>query len=182
MPLWGTGRNGLEKKPNWLTDEEKERCFATSAGWVLRGADGSEEVLVAISGLNRAADATGTGLGAATITGVKFASGAYVAGTTKQVKVSYNERVTVTGVPTIVVTAATAGPITASFVSANAAGTTLTFEFVVPSAPDTLTIGTQSVVLAGGSVIETGVTPTVNAELLISAGVAAEAGSKVATA
>lgn len=179
MPQWGTGLNGLEQKPTWLTDEEKERCYATKAGWAIKREDGSEELLVAISGLSLAVDGVGTGLAAATITGVKFGTGAFVEATVKQVKVSYNEKVTVAGTPTLVVTGATAGPLTATYVSTNTAGNTLTFEFTTPAAPDTLTIGTQSIVLGvGGAIDETGVTPTVAAELLISVDVAAGAGSK----
>lgn len=178
MPQWGTGREGLEGKPNWLTNDEKERCYATNAGWVLKREDGSEEVLVAISGLSLALDALGTGLAAATITGVKFGTGSFVGATVKQVKVSYNEKVTVTGVPTLLVKPATGLDITASYVSTNSAGNTLTFEFTTPAAPNTLTILPQSIALNAGTIVETGVTPTVNAELAISADVAAAAGSK----
>ena len=33
--------------PNWLTDEQKERCYCDDRGWVLVHPDGSEEVIVA---------------------------------------------------------------------------------------------------------------------------------------
>lgn len=49
MSLWGAEN---EKKPVWLTEEEKKNCYATERGWVLKHANGIEEVLVAIPNLN----------------------------------------------------------------------------------------------------------------------------------
>ena len=40
-----------KNKPEWLTEEEKKNCVATPRGWVLKRANGSEELLVAIRGL-----------------------------------------------------------------------------------------------------------------------------------
>jgi hypothetical protein len=172
--LWGI-KAGNEVKPSWLNDAQKENTFATNAGWVLRHNSGIEETLVAVADLK-------TRLGAATVTEVKFATGTYTEATSKTVRVTFNEKVTVTGTPTIVVTGATAGAITASYTSTAGQGNVLVFTFTVPADPDTLTIGTQSIALAGGTITETGVTPTVNADLTISATIAAAAGSKTVVA
>ena len=174
MASWGTSTN-LEKKPTWLTEAQKESCYATPAGWVFKRKDGEEEVLVAIKGLSLAER-----LAAATITDIVFATGTYTAAGTKSVKVSFNEKVTVTGSPTLIVTGSVAGAITATYASTNAAGTTLTFNFTVPASGNVLSVGAQSVALAGGTVVETGVTPTVNASLVVTAGVASAAGTKTA--
>ena len=62
MAQWGTSTSN-ESKPNWLTDEQKERTYATEAGWTIKQKGGVEEVLVAVRGL-------GTRLSAASITEV----------------------------------------------------------------------------------------------------------------
>jgi hypothetical protein len=173
--LWGVKSGQSEMKPNWLTDAEKENTFATNAGWVLRQPTGIEETLVAVSNLK-------TKLGAATITEVRFGSGVFTAGTTRTVRVSYNEKVTVTGNPTLVVTGSVEGPITATYSSTSGQGNVLVFSFTVPDAPNTLSIGTQTIALAGGTIVETGVTPTVNAERLITAAVGAAAKTKTVVA
>jgi hypothetical protein len=172
--LWGI-KSGNEDKPIWLTDTEKENTFATNGGWVLRHPSGIEETLVSIANLK-------TKLGAASITEVKFGTGTYTEGTTKTVRVTYNEKVTVTGNPTLVVTGATAGAITATYASTTGQGNVLVFNFTVPADPDTLSIGAQSVSLAGGTIVETDVTPTVNADLAISATIASAAGTKTVVA
>ncbi len=41
-----------DSKPNWLSDDEKARCYCDDRGWVLVHLNGTEEVLVAGSGLN----------------------------------------------------------------------------------------------------------------------------------
>lgn len=173
--LWGVKAGQSEMKPNWLTDAQKENTFATNAGWVLRHNSGIEETLVAVADLK-------TKLGAASITEVKFGTGSYVAGATKTVRVTYNEKVTVTGSPTLVVTGATAGAITATYSSTTGQGNVLIFSFTVPASPDTLSIAAQSITLAGGTVVETAVTPTVNADVAISAAIALAAGTKTVVA
>lgn len=51
MPLWK--KEELDNsKPNWLSDDEKARCYCDGRGWVLVHLNGTEEVLVAGSGLN----------------------------------------------------------------------------------------------------------------------------------
>lgn len=173
MPLWGTSAAN-ESKPKYLTDEQKEQCYATGAGWAIKRPDGEEEILVSIRGLS-------TRLAAASITEVKFASGSYVAGATKSVKVSFNEKVAVTGNPTLVVTGSVAGAVTATYASTNANGTVLTFNFTVPAADNVLTVGAQSVSLAGGTIVEQAAGATA-ASLVITSAVATAAGSKTAVA
>lgn len=171
--LWGI-KSGNEDKPSWLSDAQKENTFATNAGWVLRHNNGIEETLVAVANLK-------SKLGAASITSVKFGTGSFVQGTTKTIRVTYNEKVTVTGSPTLVVSG-TGGNATATYASTTGQGNVLVFNFTVPVDPSTLSIDAQSVSLAGGTITETGVTPTVNADLVISAAIAAEAGTKVVLA
>lgn len=171
--LWGI-KSGNEDKPSWLSDAQKENTFATNAGWVLRHNNGIEETLVAVANLK-------TKLGAASITSVKFGAGSYVEATTKTIRVTYNEKVTVTGSPTLVVSG-TGGNATATYASTTGQGNVLVFNFTVPVDPSTLSIGAQSISLAGGTITETGVSPTVNADLVISAAVAADAGTKVVLA
>ncbi len=45
-----------DSKPNWLTDDEKSRCYCDDRGWVLVHLNGDEEVLVAANTLNHPAD------------------------------------------------------------------------------------------------------------------------------
>lgn len=168
--LWGI-KAGDEAKPNWLTDDEKENTFASNAGWVLRHPSGIEETLVAIANLK-------SKLGAASITEVKFGTGTYTAAGTKTVRVTFNEKITVTGSPTLVVTGSVDGDITATYSSTSGQGNVAVFSFTVPVAGNVLSIGAQSVSLAGGTIVETDVSPTVNAALTISAAIAAAAGTK----
>lgn len=170
--LWGI-KAGNEDKPSWLNDAQKENTFATNAGWVLRHNSGIEETLVAIANLK-------SKLGAASITEVKFGAGTYTAGTTKTIRVTYNEKVTVTGSPTLVVTGSVDGPIAATYTSTAGQGNVLVFSFTVPAADNILSVGAQSIALNAGTIVETGVTPTVNADLAISAAIAAAAGTKTA--
>ena len=169
MALWGTSTSN-ESKPIWLTDAQKERCYATKDGWVYKHLNGTEEVLVAIRNLaNR--------LGNQTVTEVKFATGSYVAGATKSIKLSFNEKVVVTGSPTVAITSDLLGvitPVTATYASTNADGTTLTFSFTVPAADSVLSFAAQSIVLNGGTIA--------GADLAVSAPVAEKAGTKTAVA
>ena len=170
--LWGI-KAGNEDKPSWLNDAQKENTFATNAGWVLRHNSGIEETLVAIANLK-------SKLGAASITEVKFGAGTYTAGTTKTIRVTYNEKVTVTGSPTLVVTGSVDGAIAATYTSTAGQGNVLVFSFTVPAAANVLTVGAQSIDLNAGTIVETDVTPAVNADLAISAAAAAAAGTKTA--
>ena len=164
MPLWGKTTSG-ESKPKYLDNVNKnglaEDCFATEEGWVLRHYKGSDkntarfwdEVLVSIGGLAGGASTT-EGLGAANITGVFFEQESLAQGATGTVVVVYNELVDVAvSNPTLVVTGSTTGAVTATY----ARGTGLNrleFDFTVPSQTETLSIGAQSITLAGSSTIK----------------------------
>ena len=164
MPLWGKTTTD-ESKPKWLDNVNKtglaEDCFATEAGWVLRHYKGTDkntavaagdywdEVLVAIGGLAGGTSAT-AGLGAANITGVFFEQESLAQGATGTVVVVYNELVDVAvDNPTLVVTGTVTGSVTATY----ARGTGLNrleFDFTVPSATETLSIGAQTISLGSG--------------------------------
>ena len=183
MPLWGKTTTD-ESKPKWLDNVNKnglaEDCFATEAGWVLRHYKGTDkntavaagdywdEVLVAIGGLAGGTSAT-AGLGAANITGVFFEQESLAQGATGTVVVVYNELVDVAvDNPTLVVTGTVTGSVTATY----ARGTGLNrleFDFTVPSATETLSIGAQTISLgSGGATIKD--KGAQNADLTIAAG------------
>ena len=48
--LWSKQEDG--QLPNWLSEEEKSRCYCDDRGWVLVHKDGNEEVIVASNTLN----------------------------------------------------------------------------------------------------------------------------------
>jgi hypothetical protein len=164
MPLWGKS-TADESKPKWLDRVNKngllEDCFATEQGWVLRhykGADKAtarywDEVLVAIGGLG--GDGASDLLAAGDITAVFFEQEALAQTDTGTVVVIYNEQVDVTGSPTLDVTGTVTGAVTATY--ARGTGTNrLEFDFTVPSATETLSIGAQTINLAGGTIFDKG--------------------------
>ena len=57
MTLWNK-ETEANSKPNWLSDDEKARCYCDDRGWVLVHLNGTEEVLVAGAGLNEPDDST----------------------------------------------------------------------------------------------------------------------------
>lgn len=62
MTLWNKEKSDGaldydDSKPNWLTDDEKARCYCDDRGWVLVHLNGNEEVLVAANTLNDPTDA-----------------------------------------------------------------------------------------------------------------------------
>lgn len=184
--LWGTGgTNGTHQKPNWLTPDQADRCFASPAGWVLHHKNGIQELIVAVRGLSLASK-----LGTTVIDKVTFAKGTFGRSQAQTVTVRFDQQVSVTGNPTLLVTNSAGGTVTATFASINADKNILTFNLTTPAAACTLTVGAQSIVLAGGAINElnketsergsaTYQTGTVTANLAISAAVATAAGSKV---
>lgn len=174
--LWGTGVNGNEDKPSWLNDEEKERCYATPAGWMLKHPGGAEELLVAVKGLSLASK-----LGTATIDKVTFQSGTFEQSQAYTIKVRFNEQVAVTGNPTLSITSSAGVPLVATYASINTNKNILTFNFTTAAEATTLTVDAQSITLAGGTINEVtnGLQGTVAASLAISAEVAEAAGEKV---
>ena len=110
MSLWGATDTD-ESKPKNLTAAEKKLVYATASGWVLEAgsesskftgndnADADPEILVAIGDL-------ATSLGAADITEIEFVTTAFSKGTggNLDVRVRFNEEVTVTGSPQFLIT------------------------------------------------------------------------------
>ena len=191
MALWGTTVTADESKPKWLTAEQKKTVFATDRGWVQLNGKGLEEVLCAIGGLSGGSSAS-AGLGAATITSTDFVTTAFdvSAGGNIDVRVIYNEKVTVTGSPTMVIANSRAGGGSAATKTAtyqSGSGTNrLTFRCTIGaggstvSAGDVLSIGAQNVALAGGSMKDTGTTR--NSLRVISAAAGTAAGTLTAVA
>jgi hypothetical protein len=171
---WGTSTD-IDNKPNWLVDtprdQQKENTYAGKGGWTLKRKDGTEEILVAVRGLNGR-------LQSANVTQVVFSSGAYTAGTTKTIRVSFDEQVVVTGTPRIAVTGSVVGAITANYVSTK--DNVLTFSFTVPAAGNVLSVAAQTINLNGGTIVDGSTTPTVNVTLTISSTIATAAGTKTA--
>ena len=182
MSLWGT-TDGT--KPKFLSDDEKKLVFANASGWVLEAGsesakftgndnpDADPEILVAIGGL-------ATSLGAATITEVEFVTTSYSKGTggNFDVRVRYNEQVTVTGTPQFLITNQTSSSrnITANFLSgnntnelifrkANAAATL--------NANDVLKVVANPVSLNGGTIKDKGTTTNSEITSAVSIGTAA---------
>ena len=179
MPLWGTAHADDDNKPKFLpasedSDYNKAECYATNAGWVIDGAAtgngntaADPEILVAIGGL--AGVSATTGLKTATITSFRFnfSTGATTDGTAHasgivSVQITWDEAITVTGSPTVIVANDTntdhtcvyaSGSGTNRLVFTQASGSTM-------AADDVLTIGgSNDIVLAGGTLKDQGTTP-----------------------
>ena len=101
MPQWGATTTE-ESKPKNLTEEEKSRTFATTKGWEITRADGTNEVLVAIRNL----------------------STSYSTGATGKVRVVWNEKVTPTTTGTLIVKQYNTTSTTYSNITATRAGNT----------------------------------------------------------
>tara|TARA_R100000908_G_C3696637_1_gene108784 strand:+ start:113 stop:703 length:591 start_codon:yes stop_codon:yes gene_type:complete len=194
MPLWGITD---ESKPKWLTTDEKKESYATTGGWVIEGGskmsgngnpDAQPEVLVAIRNLsNRMAEGT--------ITEVEWISAGFdrTTGGTLQVRVRYNEPVTVTGSPTVLVTNGNQGTGSGrpnQTLTYTATGST-TNELVFTTGTiaggssdfalsDELTIGAQNILKPGGATIkDTGT--AIDSGVAISAPIGAAAGTIIVT-
>jgi hypothetical protein len=173
MPLWGSGREGSEKKPTYLNTAEQQVTYATPKGWTQPSqgngnALADREVLVAIGGLSLAQATEKTGIAAATISSVNWNISTFskaATGNLLTVTVNYNEVVTVAvSNPTIVVTngnegsGSGRGPYTLTYASGTATNR-LTFTWPIAAGHgstnvgDILTVGAQSVVLASSSTI-----------------------------
>ena len=179
MPLWGTAHADDDNKPKFLpanedSDYNKAECYATNAGWVIDGAatgngntSADPEVLVAIRGL--AGVSATTGLKTATITSFRFHPGTaaatdHTAGSSSQtvrIQITWDEAITVTGAPTVVVANDTDADHTCAYVSG-----TGTNRLVFQVASQTLTAGavmtiggSNDIVLAGGTLKDQGATP-----------------------
>jgi len=180
MALWGTS-DADESKPKNLTTAEKKEVFANNSGWVREAgsiwsgndnADADPEVLVAVSGL---ADS----IGAADVTEVEWITSTAdkSAGFTLSVRVRWNEAVTVTGNPTLAVTNGNQGSGSGrgphTLVYASGTGTNeLVFSLAIAAANaatnanDVLTVGAQTIALAGGTIKDTADGTTVSARAI----------------
>ena len=182
MPLWGITD---ESKPKWLTDSEKKESFANTSGWVIEGgskmtgngnANAQPEILVAIRNLsNRMAEGTITEV--EWITTAFSKSAAAASGRTLSVRVRYNEPVTVSGSPTLAVTNGNQGTGSGrgphTLVYASGTGTNeLVFSLAIAAANaatnanDVLTVGAQTIALAGGTIKDTADGTTVSARAI----------------
>ena len=181
MPLWGITD---ESKPKWLTDAQKKEVYADESGWVVEAGspmtgngnpEADPEVLVCIGDL---ADR----LQNATITEVELPT-SYSDGTggNFDVLVRYNEAVTVTGNPTILITNDTpARNITAAYVSGSGSNELVfrkTNAQTVLNVGDVLTVVAASpyITLAGGTIKDTGT--TTDSDLNVGAAIATASGS-----
>ena len=143
MPQWGANTND-ESKPKNLTEEEKSRTFATTKGWEITRADGTNEVLVAIRNLS-GGDAVSSKLATATISAVYFLSTSYSTGATGKVRVVWNEKITPTTTGTLIVkqnnttsivdiTATRAGNTTSNFIDyAFSVGSSTALTYRIPA-------------------------------------------------
>src|SRR6056300_134479 len=124
MALWGISTSD-EAKPKYLTADQKKNTYATDSGWVYKDPNtGLEEVLVAIGGLT-GGTSTSARLGAADITALTWVTTALDdADTVITIDVVYNEKVDVTGNPTLVVSNDdTSGSAAGDYTLAYASGT-----------------------------------------------------------
>ena len=186
MSSWGT-TDGT--KPKFLTDAEKKLVFANSSGWVLEAGsesskftgndnpDADPEILVAIGGL-------ATSLGAATITEIEFVTTAFDKsdGGNIDVRVRYNEQVTVAGTPQFLITNQTSSSrnITANFLSGNNTNElvfrkTIAANNAATNANDVLKVVANPVSLNGGTVKDKGT--NTNAEITSAASIGTAAGT-----
>jgi len=195
MPLWGITDTD-ESKPKWLTTAEKEEVYANNSGWVVEGgstmtgndnADAQPEVLACVGDL-------ATAVGSADIGEVEWitTTADKSEGFTLSVRVRYNELVTVTGSPTLAVTNGNEGSGSGrgphTLVYASGTGTTrLVFSLAIAAAnaatnaDDVLSIGAQSIQLAGGTIKDTA-DGTTASSVVISSSLGTAAGTITVTA
>lgn len=153
MALWGIGTNN-EKKPTWLSEDEKNRTFADDRGWVYTHPDGSEEVLVAVGNLSGTDGSTG--LAAPTVSAVAFEDDSVTDGDTLILNVYYNEPVTVTGTPQVAITGITATTLDYASGSSNTARGWLAFTVdTTGETGNTVTVSAStSITLNGGTITD----------------------------
>ena len=185
MSLWGN-----DIKPKNLTEAEKKEVYATASGWVREAGsvwsgndntNATPEVLVAVGAL-------ATTMGAGDITEIEFITTAFdkSAGGTLQMRVRFNEDVTVTGTPTLSLTngnqgtGSGRGPHVLSYASGSNTNE-LVFSLVIgannaaTNANDVLTVGTNAMALNGGTVKDRGT--NTNSTITNSSSIGTAAGS-----
>ena len=160
MSLWGN-----DIKPKNLTDAEKKEVYATKQGWVREAGSilsgngntsADPEVLVAISNLS-------ANMGAANITEIEFVTTSFDKsdGGNIDVRVRFNEPVTVTGTPQLTITNDTPSRnLTADYLSGSTTNELIFRETIAAAnaatnAGDVLSIGANAMGLNGGTVKDT---------------------------
>ncbi len=187
MPLWGKAAAGTQaQKPKWLSTDEnsaykKQDCIGMPGGWAMRAGTASsgngntsaqQEVLAAMKGN------FGTTLAAPSITSARFVTTAHVTGTpTVTVEVTWDERVTVAGSPTLTLANGNEGSgsgrtcvltYTATGSTANRKRFTATNITVAENDVTTLGGGSQAdIALNSGTLSDTTVGGTTTAALLV---------------
>ena len=182
MPLWGKAHASATNKPKYLpasedSDYNRADSYATNDGWVMKAgtkatgngnANADPEILIAIRGL--AGTSSTTGLRAPTVTKMRFIVGttdntdltANDANAQVDVEITYDEEVTVTGTPQVVVANNDAsgggyGNLTLSYDSSRSTANQLVFS--VSSAgignTDVLTLGGSNISLNSGTIVDT---------------------------
>ena len=160
MSLWGNS-DADEAKPKWLTAAQKKLTFADARGWVFKQSDNhQEEVLCAIGEL-------ATSIGQADITDISWVTTAFDKsdGGTLSATVTFNEKVTVSGNPTLSVTngnqgsGSGRGPHVLSYASGSSTNK-LTFSLAIgaanaaTNASDVLSFGANPLALNGGTIVD----------------------------
>ena len=161
MSLWGN-----DIKPKNLTAAEKKEVYATKQGWVREAGSilsgngntsADPEVLVAISNLS-------ANMGAANITEIEFVTTSFDKsdGGNIDVRVRFNEPVTVTGTPQLTITNDTPSRnLTADYLSGSTTNELIFRETIAAAnaatnAGDVLSIGANATALNGGTIKDTG--------------------------
>ena len=194
MALWGDAHGAATNKPKFLPQDEnsdynRADCYATNAGWVMKpgsAASGNSntsadpEILVASGGL--AGTSATTGLKTATVTSMRFVKGTTAttdltaADSTARilVEITWDEAVTVTGSPTVVVANNNAssggyGNYTLSYISSGSTANRKLFEATSQSLgnTDVLTLGGANITLNSGTMKDTA-SGTVDSSLVLS--------------
>ena len=194
MPLWGTTHDSAANKPKWApvdedSDNRRGDIYASNAGWVQQAgtaasgnnnADADPEVLVAIGML--AGISAATGLKTPTVTAMRFVVGTTAAtdftegsNQTLTCQVTWDEQITVTGNPTVVVAngnqgaGSGRGPYTLVYTATGSTANRKRFILAGQSTAeyDVLTLGGANIVLAGGTLKDQGATPA-DASLVLS--------------
>ena len=160
MSLWGNS-DADEAKPKWLTAAEKKLTFADARGWVFKKSDNhQEEVLCAIGEL-------ATSIGQADITSIDWVTTAFDKsdGGTLSATVTFNEKVTVSGNPTLSVTngnqgsGSGRGPHLLAYASGSSTNK-LTFSLAIgaanaaTNAGDVLSFGANPLALNSGTIVD----------------------------
>ena len=194
MGSWGTDHASATNKPKFLPEDEnsdytRADAFASKNGWVMRAgskatgngnASANPEVLVAIR--NLAGSDGSTGLRSATVTKMEYIIGTTAAtdftaqeGSAQlDVRITYDEAVTVTGTPQLVIdngnqSSAGQGDYTLSYESTLSDANQLLFRATSRSLSvgDVLTVGGTNIALNSGTIKDSADGAT-NSSLLLS--------------